>query len=299
MTHYVTKWQRGLALAALLAAGSYPARAQNVGIGTTTPSARLHADGDFRVTSGTGSVTATLGTAGTATLGASNPNLGQSFALPMAATLTSVRLTSNSTYSTTLTLYAGGGTGGAALAAAQAISFVANVPTTLALAAPLAVSAGTYTLTVADGNNLRYYNGSPYDGGSLYFGNSPSPGFDLEFAVGYTAAAGPLSSLYAATSGNVGIGTPTPTQRLEVAGTVFSSTGGFRFPDNSLQTIAAAAQTLSVSGQNLTISGAGGNTVVLPTNMGPAGASGAQGVAAWPAPTAQTVPTPPLPPAPA
>ncbi|GAA4386872.1 hypothetical protein GCM10023186_31960 [Hymenobacter koreensis] len=39
----------------------------------------------------------------------------------------------------------------------------------------------------------------------------------------------------------VGIGTSSPTQALEVAGQVFSNTGGFRFPDNSVQTTAASA----------------------------------------------------------
>jgi len=39
--------------------------------------------------------------------------------------------------------------------------------------------------------------------------------------------------------GNVGVGTTTPTQKLHVAGTIRSSSGGFMFPDNSVQTTAA------------------------------------------------------------
>ena len=40
-------------------------------------------------------------------------------------------------------------------------------------------------------------------------------------------------------SGNVGIGTTSPAQKLSVAGTVESTTGGFRFPDGTTQTTAA------------------------------------------------------------
>ena len=45
---------------------------------------------------------------------------------------------------------------------------------------------------------------------------------------------------FSLTGGSVGIGTTAPTRALEVAGQVFSSTGGFRFPDGSVQTSAAA-----------------------------------------------------------
>ena len=42
-------------------------------------------------------------------------------------------------------------------------------------------------------------------------------------------------------SGNVGIGSTNPSEQLEVAGTVYSTSGGFKFPDGSLQSTAASS----------------------------------------------------------
>ncbi|MCA9752160.1 MAG: hypothetical protein KC591_08220, partial [Gemmatimonadetes bacterium] len=43
------------------------------------------------------------------------------------------------------------------------------------------------------------------------------------------------------TPGLMGVGTTNPTEKLEVAGTIYSSTGGFKFPDGTTQTTAATS----------------------------------------------------------
>ncbi len=75
-------------------------------------------------------------------------------------------------------------------------------------------------------------------------GNAPAP-LDVS-ATGQTKVGGLILNTGGATNGlivsagNVGIGTTTPTNRLEVNGTIYSGTGGFRFPDGTVQTTAAA-----------------------------------------------------------
>lgn len=59
-------------------------------------------------------------------------------------------------------------------------------------------------------------------------------------------------------SGNVGIGTATPTQKLEVTGTIYSTSGGFKFPDATTQTTAATGiptGTIYLYGSSTTPSG--------------------------------------------
>ncbi|HEY3706416.1 MAG TPA: hypothetical protein VGL22_15240 [Terracidiphilus sp.] len=50
-----------------------------------------------------------------------------------------------------------------------------------------------------------------------------------------------VKSLFISPAGNVGIGAPDPGQKLDVAGTVRSRTGGFQFPDGTQQGTAAVS----------------------------------------------------------
>ena len=58
--------------------------------------------------------------------------------------------------------------------------------------------------------------------------------WDGDFEEGILAA-GPKFLV----NGNVGVGTGVPTERLEVVGTIYSTSGGFKFPDGTVQTTAA------------------------------------------------------------
>ncbi|MDO7873826.1 hypothetical protein Q5H93_03710 [Hymenobacter sp. ASUV-10] len=187
----------------------------SVGIGTGTPTARQETVGDLRVTyAGSGA-----GTVGTATavnvLGTGMANLGQSFTLNTATTITSVTLRASNTYATTLTLYTGAGNAGTALTAALPISFTAGSPATVTLPTPLAVGAGVYTLVLATGNGVSTHNGNVYNGGTVYVGTSAQPHLDLEFTVAFSA--GPATALYAG-AGSVGVNTGAPTATLDVNG---------------------------------------------------------------------------------
>ncbi len=262
----------------ILQAGSaFTLTGGNVGVGTAVPPATLETNGDFRVSNGTTSTS--LGTAGNGNVTASFNGLGQSFTLPTAGTVTSIRLRSNTTHSTTFTIYSGGGTTGA-VQATQVISFVADASATVPLTTPLALGAGTYTITLAQPQGLYYFGtgSDAYPGGTLYFGNSAGTGtVDLEFTVNYTSGAA-TSSLYVATGGNVGIGTSSaPAQKLDVTGgsIKISTVGqGLIFPDATTQTTAATAgsfiqnQTASAQTGGFNVAGTGTVGGTLTTGAG-------------------------------
>lgn len=68
-------------------------------------------------------------------------------------------------------------------------------------------------------------------------------------------------------SGNVGIGSGSPSERLQVAGVIHSSSGGVRFPDGTLQTTAATGSVSQWSNNGSSIYYSGGNVGIA--NSGP------------------------------
>ena len=72
----------------------------------------------------------------------------------------------------------------------------------------------------------------------------------------------------------VGIGTSSPTQVLEVAGTIYSTSGGFKFPDGTTQTTAATGGAVVTASNGLTKTGndiALGGTLTQATTLANAG----------------------------
>lgn len=100
----------------------------------------------------------------------------------------------------------------------------------------------------AAGGLAGYFDGDVEATGTLEAGTLESTTGGVQFPDGTvqtTAASGDDDwtidggDLYSSVSGNVGIGTTSPDQKLTVAGTVESTTGGFKFPDGTVQATAA------------------------------------------------------------
>jgi hypothetical protein len=126
----------------------------------------------------------------------------------------------------------------------------ARLDVTGAIGEAFRMTAGVGTSPVA----FRFMN----TGNSAYFGieSSTAGGFftgSLPYStVIYSPQAiqnivGGVSRMIIHTNGNVGISTVSPTSPLTVAGTVESTSGGFKFPDGSVQSSALAARTRGIT----------------------------------------------------
>lgn len=115
--------------------------------------------------------------------------------------------------------------------------------------------------------------------GAAIFSNTATFNGALSYTSTLTGGTGIVAlgtnQFYKDASGNIGIGTASPGQKLEVAGTVYSSTGGFRFPDNTTQTTAAisgaapmtvvtAATQTAATGNHYVMTNASTSTLTLP-----------------------------------
>jgi hypothetical protein len=95
--------------------------------------------------------------------------------------------------------------------------------------------------TTSPGAKLHVYGSGSYnDGLRLQYSGSGTPwnivqGQDSKLYVGYGTA---VTAMVGDTTGNIGIGTYSPSYKLDVAGQIRSSSGGFVFPDGTVQTTA-------------------------------------------------------------
>jgi hypothetical protein len=87
----------------------------------------------------------------------------------------------------------------------------------------------------------------------------------LQFTTTPVASTSAQERLRITPAGLVGIGTTSPGQRLSVAGTIESTSGGFRFPDGSTQTTAVSRSANTFSGTQSIASG----NIELPSSAGP------------------------------
>jgi hypothetical protein len=179
-------------------------------------------------------------------------SLGQSFAVGMSGTLTRLELylgtTDWSAWSATLSIYDGEGLGGTLLTS-QRISGNSLGHLSFPITTPPAVTLGQVctwnisNVTTIDSllvlpnksSDNSYPRGTPYHDGV-------ASDFDFYFITYVTVAAGVAPShslLVRDDTGNVGIGTMTPSSKLTVAGVVEATIGGVKFPDGKTQTTAA------------------------------------------------------------
>lgn len=107
-------------------------------------------------------------------------------------------------------------------------------------------------------------------------GKSSNGAGPLEFITTYNPGAtgqtfsfkNPTERLTILYNGNVGIGTTTPRTMLEVADTIYSSFGGFQFPDGTVQETAAIGGGGVTEINDLTDGKTGGNSVFLGQGAG-------------------------------
>ena len=122
---------------------------------------------------------------------------------------------------------------------------------------------------IANASNWQIGGNATGAAGSVGFLNSNGP--TVQFYGSTSAGAGVMTFVTAGSeraridaSGNVGIGTGSPSSKLTVAGTIQSTTGGVKFPDGTTQTTAATGGgvTSLTAGNGITVSASTGAVTV-------------------------------------
>jgi hypothetical protein len=273
-----------LLLTVVLAGG--PALAQNVGIGTTLPSTALDVRGTFRL----GAAPVNNGTIiqPNAPYGSGlfvNP--GQSFTLPAGVTITSVEVY---VYGGAGTFQLFQGTPGGTVLASQAVTYAPYYGlTSIVLATPITTTtAGTYSFSTGLGSTYAFYNNNDatsYADGISYAGATAYPSYDLKFAVRYTVAGSNNTILYATGTGQVGVGTASPTAMLDVAGsarlrglgtagTVVADASGYLSTVPTIKTLELSSTLPAAGGQNLVPHGLTDTKILSVTAMAGPNATG-------------------------
>ena len=125
--------------------------------------------------------------------------------------------------------------------------------------------SSTALISVSAGNSVNTSGYMYWDGTNLNIGaGGTSPGI--------TFSANSAERFRVTSGGLFGIGTSSPTQRLEVAGTIYSTSGGFKFPDGTTQTTAATlpttVSTISFGSTGLTPASATSGAVTVAGTLG-------------------------------
>ena len=132
------------------------------------------------------------------------------------------------------------------------------------------VSNGIFNVILGSNNRLNLPFDKPY-WLAVAVGQSPelAPRIELTSSAYSLNARSVLgSSNVFPASGNVGIGMMNPGQKLQVAGVIHSTVGGFKFPDGSMQTSAADGSSIwNQLGNNIYYSA--GRVAIGTTNPGP------------------------------
>ncbi len=204
-------------------ANIYNTNSGNVGIGTTTPSQKLDVNGKVQVKlpNGNYGVSITNETDSTVTINSRGAGVMQ---IATDVSGRELRL-GGGAFEDAVTIKSGGNVGIGTTTPSQRLDVAGN----------LRVRSLTNCNTIdtdANGNLVCGIDETSSGGG---IGGSGTTNYLAKFSGSTNIG----NSLLYDDGTNVGIGTATPSQKFEVAGIMYSSTGGFQFPDGTLQTTAS------------------------------------------------------------